>query len=340
MVLTRDSKWNAARAALVVLYVIAYLVWVYKYGLIIDRISVVISVTLVMVLVQVGRSWRSWGRLAIDLALYSAMWFAFDETRGAADRFGSPLQVESVRNIDRALFFGADPTVWMQQRFFSSTVRWYDVLASITYYSHFVVPVAVILVLWIWNRSEWIRFMRRMATVLAVACVSFILLPTAPPWMAGGGDRRIRLDALPRLRRPAGRGWKHIGLDGFVHAWETGRDWTNTVAAMPSLHAAFSLLIVCFFFPTIRAHWARGLLLAYPLIMGISLVYLAEHYVIDVLAGWAVVGVACAVWARLERRREVEPVSLIPDQTKTETETETDGLSEDGDVRSCPVPIG
>ncbi len=297
------DRWRRARIVLVGVYLIGYVVWFATKGLIIDRISVLISVAVLLVIAQVGRARRTWAMLAVDFVLYTAMWIAYDETRGAADRVGLPLQVESVRNIDRFMFGGADPNVWLQDRFYSADhVRWYDVGASVVYYSHFVVPVAVIVTLWIRRRAQWVRFMRRFATVLAIGCVSFVLLPTAPPWMAAGGSKTIRLDALPALARPAGRGWDALGLDSFVHAWETGRDWANPVAAMPSLHAAFSLFVVVFFLPRIRRRWLRGAVFAYPLAMGVALVYLAEHWVIDLIAGWACVGASFATWRMIEKR--------------------------------------
>lgn len=297
------DRWWRLRMGLALVYLVTYVVWFLNLGLIIDRISVLISIALVLVIATIGKPGRAWRLLALDFALYAAMWIAYDETRGAADRIGMPLQVESVRDIDRAMFGGVDPNVWMQEQFFSPDhVRWYDVVASVVYYSHFVVPVALIAFLWVRNRRQWVRFMRRFATVLAIACLSFVLLPTAPPWMAAGGSETIVLDALPPLERPAGRGWDALHLDSFVHAWETGRDWANPVAAMPSLHAAFSLFGVVFWLPRIRRRWVRGAMLVYPSVMGVALVYLAEHWVIDVLAGWAVVGMSFALWAVIERR--------------------------------------
>lgn len=296
------DPWRYVRVFAVTAYAIAFVGWFRSQGIIIDRISVLMAVAVLLVLANLGRPLYRWRQLATDLVLYSLMWFMYEETRGAADRLGMPLQVESVRNIDRVLFAGTDPTVWLQAQFYDpNAVRWYDVVASVWYYSHFVVPVAVIVMLWICNRLEWILFMRRFATVLAIACVSFVLLPTAPPWMAAGGDRTIRLDALPPLTRTAGRGWRHLGFDSFVNAWEHGRDWVNRVAAMPSLHAGFALIIVLYFFPRIPNRWVRSALLVYPVMMALSLVYLAEHYVIDVLAGWAVVVVSLVLWDRLER---------------------------------------
>ncbi|MDQ3738472.1 MAG: phosphatase PAP2 family protein [Actinomycetota bacterium] len=297
------DRWRLVRLVCLVAYGVTYVYWFRRNGIVGDRISVLVSVTAVLVLGHLGRPWYQLRQLVLDLALYSAMWLAYEETRGSADRLGFPLQVESVRNIDRALFLGADPTVWLQNRFYSpEVVRWYDVVASVVYFTHFVLPAAVIVVLWLSNRHEWVRLMRRLATLLFGACVSFVVLPTAPPWMAGGGDSSIRLDALAPIARPTVRGWRHLELDIFVHAWETGRDWANKVAAMPSLHAAFALLVVAFFFPWVSSWWWRCALLLYPLTMGIVLVYLGEHYVADVLAGWALVGCSCALWSWIERR--------------------------------------
>jgi hypothetical protein len=301
--------WLAAvRRVLLAAYAVAYIAWFFEYGVIIDRISVALSVGVFLVIGHIGQPWGVWLRLPFEVLLYAVMWFAYDETRGAADRIGMPLQVESVRNLDRVLFLGADPTVQLQRWFYSpDRVGVHDVIASIEYFSHFIVPVAVIAILWISNHAAWARFMKRFATVLALGCVSFVLLPTAPPWMAAGGDRTIRLDALPPVKRTTTRGWTHLGLDGFVHQWNAGRDWANPVAAMPSLHAAFALFVVVFFFPRIRSRWWRAVLLLHPLAMGLSLVYLAEHYVIDVLAGWALVGFSFWIWARIEGRPTLPP---------------------------------
>ncbi len=287
------DPWHRVRVVLLLAYTAAYATWFALEGIILDGVGLLLSVMVLLVLLNVGRGGREWGRLLVDVVLYTAMWLAYDETRGASDHLGFPVQVSAMGNIDRVLFLGTDPNAWLQRTFYSAQhVRWYDVAASLLYFSHFVVPFVVIVVLWVRDHREWVRFMRRFATVLLIACVSFVVLPTAPPWMAADGA----------LARPAGRGWVYLGLRTVASTWETGRDWTNDVAAMPSLHAAYSLFVVAFFLPRIRRTWVKAVLLAYPLAMGIALVYLAEHYVVDVLAGWAVVGVSFLVWNRIERR--------------------------------------
>jgi membrane-associated phospholipid phosphatase len=133
----------------------------------------------------------------------------------------------------------------------------------------------------------------------------FIMLPTAPPWMAAGGRNRVGLDldALPPLSRHTGAGWRHVGLGSFVEAWDTGRDWANQVAALPSLHSAFALFVVVFFWPWIGNRWVRVATLAYPLAMAIALAYFAEHYIVDALVGWLLVGASFWLWNRIEASR-------------------------------------
>jgi membrane-associated phospholipid phosphatase len=63
---------------------------------------------------------------------------------------------------------------------------------------------------------------------------------------------------------------------------------------MPSLHAAFSMFLAVFFLPRVSRRW-RLLLLAYPLAMMFTVLYCAEHYLVDVLAGWGYVLVTLVV---------------------------------------------
>lgn len=335
-----DVEWKKIRWCLIGVYGVVYVWWFFANGIIIDRISVLWSFAIFLCVASVGRPAHEWWRTARDLGLFVAMWLAYDESRGIADGLGMPVQVESVRDIDRFLFFGTDGVVWLQDRFLSAagTVRWYDVIASFVYYSHFILPPLVMAVLWLTNRDQWIRYMRRFATVIFLACTMFILLPTAPPWMAAGGSNRsgYQFDALPPLRRPTGNGWRHIGLDGFVEAWDVGRDWANEVAAMPSLHSAYALFVVVFFWPQVRSGWLRALMLTYPLSMAVALMYFGEHYFADALAGWGVVGISFLVWNRIERRIDAKQSDTFETQADDPPDVDDRSVS---DSMSAPSGV-
>ncbi len=289
-------------------YGVQYIQSFFTNGLPISRKSVMLSVIFPVLIGQLGRPWRRWVWTILELAGYSAMWFAYDYSRGIADRLGMPLQVEMPRDIDRALFFGTDPNVWMQQQFFDRDhVRWYDVASSMIYYTHFIVPVAVAVVLWVTNRRQWGRYVRRFATALFVAVAGFILLPTVPPWMAA--SKKFPFEILDPIARPTTRGWAHLDFKTFVDWVITGRDWANPTAAMPSLHAGFALLVPLFFMPFVRGRFAiiaKVTLGVFPILMAATLVYFGEHYVADILGGWLVVAGSFLGWGWWEHKRTAE----------------------------------
>lgn len=293
-----DDVFAPIRGTLIVLYGIGYLWWLRVEGLPIDRISVALSVALFLGCAFIGRPRHVWRQLAIDSVLYSLMWLAYERSRSVADTLGLPIQVDSMRNIDRFIFFGHDPNVVLQNHFWGPTVRWYDKVASVTYYTHFVLPVIALAALWAISHRQWVRFMKRFATLLGVACVMFVLLPTAPPWMV---SQQYHL--LDHLNRGAGRGFSALGFKGFVKSWTDALGDGNAIAAMPSLHASFALIVPAFFLPWVKPKWLKAILLLFPVVMLTSLVYLAEHWVIDGLVGWVIVAATFWFWNRMERRQ-------------------------------------
>ncbi len=51
--------------------------------------------------------------------------------------------------------------------------------------------------------------------------------------------------------------------------------------------------------------WLKAVVLVFPVVMLTSLVYLAEHWVIDGLVGWAIVGGSFWFWNWFENRQRV-----------------------------------
>lgn len=305
-------EWlRPVRITLMFSYLAVYLWWLRVRGLPVDRISVAISVAIFLVVAFLGRSWRTWLVLLADCVAYCLMWLAYERTRGAADdgisvlglfRIKLPVQVETMRHIDRVLFFGNDPNLVLQSHFWERTVRWYDVVASSVYMTHFVLPIMVMAILWATSHRQWARFMKRFATLLAIGCVMFVLLPTVPPWMGASS-------AYPQYRffdtavfRDAGRGFRHIGFFGFTADYKVQLSNGNGVAAMPSLHASFALIVPAFFLPLIRRRWVAAMVLLFPVMMLAALVYLGEHWVIDGIIGWAITGGCFWFWAQREQR--------------------------------------
>lgn len=286
-----------------VLFLVYGSVFVWSFannGIPVARLAVLGWVAVAFIISSITKPTRQQLQMVGDLTLYAVMWLSYDYSRGIADSFGFPLQVEMPRNVDRFLFFGTDPNVWIQEQFLSDSTRWYDVVGSLVYFTHFLFPVAMSVYFWMRNREQWLRYIRRFATVLFAGVVTYIVLPTAPPWMAS--STRYPYQILEPLARTTGRGWNALGLDTVNSVILRGQQWANPTAAIPSLHAAFALFMVVFIWPQVRQRSIRVLLAAFPVSMALCLVYFGEHYVIDILAGWLYVAGAFWFWNRRERK--------------------------------------
>ena len=217
-------------------------------------------------------------------------------TRGLTDELGLPVHFTMPIRFDEWIGFGHTPTERLQNALCgdpcirASEPRWYDVLFTTVYATHFVTGLTIAAVLWVRNRAEWIKWMRRYVIINFGALVVYIAYPMAPPWMASE-QGYLHAD----VTRITGRGWHDIGL-GRMDVVLQGVG--NPVAAMPSLHAGITFLIAIYGIQRLRSPW-RWLLALYPVLMSTALVYYAEHYVIDVLAGAVlaiVVLVGCQLW--------------------------------------------
>ena len=234
---------------------------------------------------------RDWLPIVLLLEVYNF-------SRGLADNIGAPHVMEMVA-ADRGMFGwltgGSVPTIWLQEHLYNPDhIYWYDVFASWVYFSHFVATPAVAVILWLRNREQFSRFAHRWFMLSATGLATYFLYPAAPPWWAA------KYGLIEPVVRISGRAWNAIGLHGAGNVLNAGQLASNPVAAMPSLHTAFALLVIVFFMPRVRRRW-WPLMIAYPLAMTFTLVYTGEHYVIDVLVGWVYVGLTFVLVALLER---------------------------------------
>jgi PAP2 superfamily len=225
-------------------------------------------------------------------------------SRGISDDLGFVnVHVTAPIDADRWLFLGTLPTEWLQANLCgvpcerASQPAWYDVALTTVYYSHFFAALSIAAYLWMRDRPEWIRYMRRYLTLTFTALVIYIVYPMAPPWMASR-DGYLTED----ISRITGRGWFDFGRSGGGGAHQEFSAVGNQVAAMPSLHAGLSILVATYLITRLRSPW-RWLMVLYPIAMSFMLVYYAEHYVIDIIAGGICVAAVMLGWSAWERRR-------------------------------------
>ena len=301
----------------------AVLVWFCATrGLPLDRERLFVWIIVGLLVFAVGRPWRQAVRVLLDWVPLPLFLIAYDFSRGAADGLGMHVFMKPQLDADRVLFFGQVPTVWLQQHLDSAGKQpqyWWEAIVSLTYTSHFVLPLVVAGWLYWRDRLAWRRYVNRWLFLSFSAVALFCLAPTGPPWMAA--DQGL----LPPVERIGTRGWSLLNLHGagqWIDKAQHG-DVANLVAAVPSLHAGYAALVAVFFWPRVRPR-LRPLLLIHPALMLFTIVWGGEHYVSDALVAYAFIALSFVVcnwaesrWARwraerVPRERAVRPADGEP----------------------------
>ena len=228
-------------------------------------------------------------RLLADWIPLVVVLLAYDASRGLADGLGMPVHVAELADADRWLGGGVLPTVWLQEHL---RADWWKAVATLVYSSHFVLTPVVLAVLWLRDRSRWLRCARLVVALSLAGLVTYVLYPAAPPWLAAKNG------VIEPVDRISSSGWAVLGLPRAGVLLDSGQAQVNLVAAVPSLHTAFAVLMCMVLMPSARRAWQRLLLVGYAVLMPLVLVWGGEHYVVDTLLGAAY---ACAVVLLLPR---------------------------------------
>ena len=224
---------------------------------------------------------RRTSRLVIEWSPFIGVLFIYDRLRGYADGLLFHAREVPQIKVEEALFGKPIPTVWLQSHLWhgASHLHWWDYATWFIYLTHFFATLIVAAILWRWAHDRFVRFATMVCVLALAGFVTYVLYPADPPWLAA------RHGSIGRANRTIAIVWHHVPIAHFGSLFEKGQSYANNVAAMPSLHAGYALLIVLYLWRLVP-RWTRPLLALYAPAMAFSLVYSGEHYVVDCIAGW------------------------------------------------------
>lgn len=225
-----------------------------------------------------------------EVALLAALWVIYSLSRLVAandlslarDRAGDVLHIESLLHLDVEMWLNS--TLAPITGLAVPMAFWYATL-------HYIVTPAVLLFLFFRRRTDYSRARNAIVIGSAIGLVCYVLLPTAPPRLMPGGGY---LDALAMT---SGHGW----WGGDASAPAGLGHITNELAAMPSLHVGWTVWVAW-------AVWRHtnlvGRAVACLYVAGTTFVVVAtgNHWILDAVAGAAVVAIGIVISGRVASR--------------------------------------
>jgi PAP2 superfamily len=203
---------------------------------------------------------------------------------------------------DRLLGGGTTPTLRLQRALGTpGSFRWWEKLLVWSHWLWFAFPHGTVLYLIARHPDRVAAGAGRIYATFDLGLIGYWALPTAPPWYAAA-EGLMEDGRTPELRRMMVEYGEHFWRSGWAPLY--GVFGGNPLAAMPSLHFATSVTAAHVLAETGSRAGARGW--TYALVLGVALVYLGEHYVVDLAAGLALAeGVRAAAPAAVPAARRV-----------------------------------
>jgi len=242
-----------------------------------------VLIVLLVIAVALGRG----RRFIADWTPFLLLFFAYEAMRGFAAK--TNFAPHDLSGIERAVFAGTIPTLTLQHAFYHpGVIGIQDLIGMFFYFMHFVLPIVVGFIFWVNSREHYWRFISALLVMCFLSFLTYLFWPSAPPWYQLHDVVKINDETVHRL-------WGYT-LVFVYHGFNP-----NQFAAFPSLHAAFPALATVYAW---RRYRALGIGLAlWTIAVGVSIVYLGEHYVIDALASLIYVAAATILVETISRRR-------------------------------------
>jgi hypothetical protein len=279
-------------------WTLAFALFVSSQGFPTKRSIVLVWITLAILAIGIARP-RSTMRAMVTtwLPLFAAL-VAYDLLRGLSDPNRMSAATWPQLDLDLWLGGGRTPTERLQGWLWTpGTPHVWDYAVWGVYQSHFLVPLLLAVFLWGIGHRLATPYLLGIAALSWCALATYFLYPAQPPWMTAR-DGLTHGDIVRVVQQM----WHDVGVARaervFTTARADGSKYSNPVAALPSLHAAFPMFIALMLRGIDRR--LTVLLGAYTLAMGFSLVYAGEHFTFDVLLGWAYAVVVSTVVLRYQ----------------------------------------
>lgn len=228
-----------------------------------------------------------WSELGVLVLVY----VGYAASRVLADDSFAPAVDRAVRILDLERALALDIEAGLNRWFLE-----HDALgvAASFYYAGAHYLLTLVVVVWLFRSHRAAYGPARLALVgsTGVALLAYLAMPTAPPRLMEGWTDLLAVHSAAgwwggEASAPQGLGWL-----------------TNQLAAFPSMHAGWALWVALAVGHVSRRRWVTALAWAHAVVTGIVVVGTGNHWVLDVVAGWAVVLIA---WHAVGPRRDTRP---------------------------------
>ncbi len=280
------------------LLVVAYLVWENFAGGI--RSEHYFLVVFWLVLFYASGKTR---RFILGFSVFIIFWIIYDSMRILPNYEVSTPHIREPYEIEKTLFGirMSDGIVTPNEYFSIVHTKFLDLLSGLFYINWMPVPLGFGVYLYLTNKRLFFEYSLAFLFVNLLGFAIYYLYPAAPPWYVKlyGFDLHI---GVPGNRAGLERFDELVGIPVFESIYNKN---ANVLAAIPSLHAAYPVIVLFYAVRNKMSRVAIGLFAFFMLGVWFSAVYSSHHYIIDVLSGVMLALIALFIFNRLIQNQTI-----------------------------------
>ena len=215
-------------------------------------------------------------------SIFIIYWIIFDYMKVFPNYLFNEVHIESLYQLEKSLFgIEMNGAVLTPNEYFAlHPARFMDVLAGVFYLCWIPIPLSFAAFLFFRKRTAFFQFALNFFLVNCIGFIGYYLYPAAPPWYVAKYGFTFNA-ATPGNTGALNRFDNYFGISVFENMYAKS---SNVFAAMPSMHAAFMLLVLFYGIKYRLKYW--NILFAIILVgIWFSAVYTSHHYILDVIAG-------------------------------------------------------
>lgn len=221
-------------------------------------------------------------KFILGFSIFIVYWIVFDYLKAFPNYQLNNVHIQDLYNFEKNLFGIHDGnTVLTPNEFLMQNQKpFLDALSGFFYLCWVPVPLLFAIYLFFKNREEFLKFSLTFFWVNILGFIVYYIFPAAPPWYVQLFGNRFHANT-PGNAAGLQRFDNMFNVEIFQSLYAQS---SNVFAAMPSLHAAYPVIVL--YYGTRNKSGKFNIIFALIMVgIWFSAVYNNHHYVTDILAG-------------------------------------------------------
>jgi len=222
-------------------------------------------------------------KFVLGFSFFILFWILYDSMRAIPNYTVNTAHIKEPYDLEKYLFgIDINGQILTPNEYFSiSSKKILDFLSGFFYINWMPIPLGFGIYLFIKDKALFTQYAIAFLSINILGFIIYYLYPAAPPWYVEmyGFDLHI---GVPGNRAGLERFDTLIGFPLFEGIYNKN---ANVLAAMPSLHSAYPLIVLYY---SIKKKMRKTTIFLFTIfVFGIwfSAIYSNHHYAIDVIAG-------------------------------------------------------